>query len=197
MFLQWIWFFMIGASILYASLTGRGSGLLSAALSGTADAVGLSLRLCAGYLFFCGMLEIAKALNIHQKMSRCLKPLLHGIMPRLHSEEARSAVILNLTANLLGLGNAATPMGIEAVRLMQAEALGHPKARHSIYMLLIINATGVQLLPTTILSLRVAAGSSVPNAILLPSIACTCLSTAVGVALGLVGMKLTEARHEL
>lgn len=197
MLLQWLWFLMIGASILYACLTGRGDGLLSAALGGAADAVGLSLRLCAGYLFFCGMLEIAKALDIHQKLSRFLKPLLHRIMPNLHSEEARSAVTLNLTANLLGLGNAATPMGIEAVRLMQDAAQTSAKTRHAIYMLLIINATSIQLLPTTILSLRVAAGSSIPNAILLPSIACTCLSTTIGVVLGLICMRLTEARHEL
>ena len=195
MLLQWLWFFMMSASLLYALATGKAAGMLEAALTGTGNALGLSLRLCAGYLFFCGLIEIVKALRLPEKISRALGPLLHRLMPGLADGEARQAVCLNLTANLLGLGNAATPTGMEAVRLLDQAARQRPQARHAIYMLLILNATSIQLLPTTILSLRAAAGSAAPQAILLPTIACTCLSTLVGAGLGLGCMRWQEARH--
>lgn len=195
MFLQWIWFLMMSASILYACLTGGADGLLSAALSGTSNAISLSIRLCAGYLFFCGLIEILQALRLPQKISRMLHPLLSRLMPGLQDRKAYDAVAMNLTANLLGLGNAATPMGMEAVRLMRKEQTHNSKARHAVFMLLIINATSIQLLPTTVLSLRIAAGSAMPNAILFPTMACTALSTVVGVTLGLSCMHWMEVRH--
>ena len=103
---------------------------------------------------------------------------------------------LNLTANLLGLGNAATPSGMEAVRRMEEEQEQNPQVRHALYMLLILNATGLQLFPTTVLTLRVAAGSAQPNAILLPTLACTALSTLAGAGLGLLCYRLSRRREE-
>ena len=88
MLLQWIWFVMVAASIAYACLTGRADGVLPAALEGTASAVTLSLRLCAGYLFFCGMIEILKALKAPERLSRALRPTLGRLMPGLRGEEA-------------------------------------------------------------------------------------------------------------
>ncbi|MDD3335595.1 MAG: hypothetical protein PHI98_08750 [Eubacteriales bacterium] len=195
MLLQWIWFAMMGASLLYACISGKGGLMLAAALNGAMSALTLSFRLCAGYLLFCGLIEILKACNVQQWMSKTLKPLLRRVMPGLPSEEVFEAVSLNLTANLLGLGNAATPMGIEAIRLMEREERQFPQVRHAMYLFLIMNATSIQLLPTTVLGLRVAAGSAIPNAILLPSIACTCLSTVVGLGLGLAWKKLREGKH--
>ena len=195
MLLQWLWFLMMGASLAYALATGTAAGMLEAALAGTGNALGLSLRLCAGYLFFCGLIELVKALRVPEAVSRAMKPLLRWLMPGLPEGEASRAVCLNLTANLLGMGNAASPTGMEAVRLLDEAAGERPKARHAIYMLLILNATGIQLLPTTLLSLRAAAGSAAPQAILLPTLACTCLSTLGGAGLGLLCMRWQEARH--
>lgn len=195
MLFQWLWFGMTGMSLLYAFATGKGGGMLEAALAGTGNALGLTLRLCAGYLLFCGLIEITKALGVPEKISRMLRPVLTRIMPGIPDENAERAVCLNLTANLLGLGNAATPTGMEAVRLMDEHGNGRPQARHGIYMLLILNATSIQLLPTTLLSLRAAAGSAAVHAILGPTVACTCVSTVVGVCLGLLCMGWQERRH--
>lgn len=185
--LQWLFLLMILLSLLYGLLTGRAALLLPAALEGASGAVSLTLRLLSGYLFFMGMMELVKALRLHEKLARLLRPVLSRLMPGLQNPAIPNAVSLNLTANLLGLGNAATPTGMEAVRLMDAE--NTHASRHAICMLLILNATSLQLLPTTVLTLRIAQGSAAPNAILLPTLLCTAFSTLVGVALALLCRK--------
>lgn len=177
---------MMGGSVFYACLCSRGGAVLEAALEGTAGAITLTISLGAGYLLFCGLMEIVKAVGAAAGLSRMLSPVLCRLMPGIHSEETRQAVTMNLSMNVLGLGNAATPAGIEAMRLMDAERRLHPKAVHDMYMLLIINATGIQLLPTTVLTLRVAAGSANAGAVLWPGILCTAFSTVVGVTLAQV-----------
>jgi len=191
--LQWMWFGMMGASLIYACICGRGADMLAAALAGTGDAISLTLRLGAGYLLFCGLIEIMKGLDIPQKLNRLLQPLLRALMPGMDAR-AGQAVTMNLSMNLLGLGNAATPLGMEAVRSLDSLRESRPEMVHNIYMLLILNATSLQLVPTTVLALRAAEGSADANAILLPSLLCTAASTAAGALLGMACRRL-EQRH--
>lgn len=194
MFLHLIWFMMMEISLLFSALQGNLQEMLNAALTGAENAVSLTLRLSAGYLLFSGLMEIAGALRLPKLLEKGLRPLMGRLMPCTRQEKAREAVTMNLSMNLLGVGNAATPLGIEAVRLMdaQAESAG---ARRDLYMFLILNATSIQLLPTTVLTLRAAAGSADPNAVLLPTLACTAFSTAVGVGAGMI-CRLWGERHE-
>ncbi len=192
MFLHIIWSVMIGASCLFALAQGKGQAVLEAALQGTGEAIALTLRLLAGYLLFCGLMEIVNKLKVPDMLSRPMKPVLRRLMPEAQDDETLSAVTMNLSANLLGLGNAATPYGMEAAKQLDAVS---KKNRHGLYMLLIINATSLQLLPTTVLTLRIAAGSAQPNAILLPTVLSTVVSTAVGVLLGVLCRKWQEVRH--
>ncbi len=194
MALQWIWFGMMAASIIYTFFFGRAPDMLSAALEGTAHSIQLTINLGAGYLLFCGLIEIVKALGVPQKLDKGLRPLMRRLMPGTQSDQTREAVALNLSMNLLGLGNAATPMGIEAMRRMDAERRVSSRVEDDMYMLLILNATSIQLLPTTVLALRVAAGSAIPNAILLPGLLCTTVSTIVGTVAGVVCRRIREAR---
>lgn len=168
--------------------------MLNASLAGAENAVALTLRLSAGYLLFGGLMEIAGALRLPKMLEKGLRPMMGRLMPYTREEKAREAVTMNLSMNLLGVGNAATPLGIEAVRLMdaQVESIG---ARRDLYMFLILNATSIQLLPTTVLTLRAAAGSADPNAVLLPTLACTVFSTIVGVAAGML-CRFREEHHE-
>ncbi len=167
-------------SVVVALATGRAEALLPGALAGAADAVSLTLKLAAGYLFFCGMMEIVKALHVPEKMSKALAPALRRLFPGVKEKDTQEAMVLNLTADLLGLGNAATPTGIAAMERMEREQQRDPAVLHAMYLFLVINATSVQLLPTTVISLRVAAQAADPTAILLPTWACTSLSMAVG-----------------
>ena len=180
MLLSWIWLGMMAASLLYGCLTGRAGALLPAALDGASSAVSLSLRLMAGYLFFCGLMEIMKELRLPEKMARLLRPFLRLMMPTLKGEEARQAVTLNLTANLLGLGNAATPAGIQAARRMAVGCGG--TASDELCRLVVLNTASVQLLPSTVAALRGGLGSAAPLDIL-PAV---WLSSAVSVTAGLL-----------
>lgn len=195
MFLQWLWFGMIAASLLWGTLTGQGNAVLPAALEGTRNAITISLQLLSGYLFFCGLIAIVNKLEIQQKFCHLARPVIDRLLGGRQDGKAAQAVCMNLSANLLGLGNAATPYGIEAARLLEASACKGSN-RHGLYMLLIINATSIQLLPTTVLTLRIAAGSTNPNAILLPSLLSTAASTATGMMLGFICRKISEAKHD-
>ena len=190
MFLEYLWFGMIAASLLWGMLTGQGTEILPAVLEGTGSAVTVTLHLLSGYLLFCGRIAIVNNLKIQKTICSVTAPLLKRLMGRAHNKDVTEAVCMNLSANLLGLGNAATPYGIEAAR--QLEQAGD---RQGLYMLLILNATSLQLLPTTVLTLRVAAGSADPNAILLPSLLSTLVSTVTGVLLGLLCRKRWEVKH--
>ncbi|MEG0639455.1 MAG: hypothetical protein RR824_05400 [Clostridia bacterium] len=195
MFLQWIWFLMVAVSLTYACITGRGGIMLEAAMKGSGEAISLIVNLGAGYLLFCGFVEIAKEAGVPAYLNRLLQPVLQILMPSVRQEETKRAITMNLSANVLGLGNAATPMGMSAMKMMEAERLQNPAIRHAMYMLLIVNATSIQLIPTMVLTLRIAAGSAQPNAILLPSLLCTAVSTCVGVVLGLMCKRGMEHHH--
>ena len=192
MVLQLMWFIMIAFSIGYASFFGKISQLLPAMLKGCEEAIALTLRLGAGYLLFCGLTEIAKAVQVPALLEKLLRPLLKRLMPQTQNAKIREAVTLNLSMNMLGIGNAATPLGMEAVRLMDEEGERNPKIRQDLYMLLILNATSIQLLPTTILALRTAMGSPRPNAILFPTLVCTAVSTTVGIGTALIWRRRKE-----
>lgn len=183
--IHYIWCTMIILSIVYGRLRGMKNGIMEAMLDGCGKAVTFTVQLCAGYMFFCGLMEVVRALKAERLIQRAMQPVLRRMMPNLNAEKTRSAVTLNLAMNILGLGNAATPMGMEAMRQMDAERALRPDVLHDMYMLLILNATSLQLLPTTVLTMRIAAGSANANAILLPTMLCTAVSSGVGAALGI------------
>ena len=96
-------------------------------------------------------------------------------------------IALNMSANILGLGNAATPMGLAAMKKLDQ---GKEKASHAIIMLIVVNATSIQLLPTTIIGLRTAAGSASAGDIILPTILCTIFTFVLGISLVLLCSKI-------
>ena len=194
MFLQFFWIIMVSSSLLWGMISGQGDRILPAMLEGTTNSIAITLQLLSGYILFCGLIAIVKETKLQNGLARFFQPAIVRLMNHEKNKEAIQAVCMNLTANLLGLGNAATPYGMEAARMLDASG---KKAgnRHALYMLLIINATSIQLLPTTVLTLRIGAGSADPNAILLPSLLSTAVSTGVGVLLGCLCRKLQERAH--
>ncbi len=181
--MNFLWCGMVCASILYAFLNGSWVGLWERMLGGASSAISFTVVLAAGYAFFCGFLRVADELGMQRALARILRPLLKRIFTFVRSDASFQAVATNLSANMLGLGNAATPAGIEAMRAMQAESLRDPAVREDIRLFLVVNATSVQLLPTTLLAMRAAAGSASPSAIIAPTLACSLLSTLLGVLL--------------
>ncbi len=191
MLLDCFWVGMIAVSLVWGMLTGQGKSVLPALLDGTSGAISVALKLTAGYLFFCGLMNIVNNLKTLQTVEKKLRPMLHVLFGGPMPSKTAEAVSLNIAANLLGLGNAATPSGIKAAGLLAEQG-----NRHGLYMLLILNATSIQLLPTTVLTLRIAAGSAEPNAILLPTLLATTASTVTGCGLGFLCRKAMERRHD-
>lgn len=163
------------------------SAALEAMIKGANDSVALALNLVALYGIWLGVFEILEQTGISDKLARLLRPVVRRLF-RGENEETEKYVSMNISANLLGLGNAATPMGIGAVGSMLPSPDDPKKASSNMIMLIVISATSLQIFPSTVIGMRAAAGSANPADFLLPCIVATVCST----ALGILGVKLIE-----
>ena len=128
-------------------------------------------------VFWCGIFALMEESGLAAALNRLLRPLLGRLFPvTAKHEEAFAPLCANVTANLLGLGNAATPMGIRAAQAMARL----PAAQHELARLVVLNTASVQLLPTTVISLRASAGSAAPSDILAPVLVTSLLSVTAG-----------------
>lgn len=161
---------------------------LSSMLNASAEAFELSIELCAVYAVWLGILEIVEESGLSEKLAKALRPLIRWMF-KIEDKEAEKMIALNMSANMLGLGNAATPMGISAMKRLDD---GSGTATHAVIMLVVLNATSIQLLPSTIIGLRSSAGSASPADIILP----TLISTACTFILGITLVKLFGKLHK-
>lgn len=155
------------------------SAVLSEMIGASANALSLCIELCAIYAVWLGIMELVEASGLAENLARLLRPLIRKIF-RVEDKETQKIIALNVSANMLGLGNAATPMGI---RSMQALDDKSGTANFAMIMLIVINATSIQLLPTTIIGLRQSAGSANPADIIAPTLIVTFCTTLLGIAL--------------
>ena len=180
-----IWTVMVGASILCGLATGNGPAVAGGALDGAAAGVELCLSMMGVLCLWMGVMEVMERSGLAAGLSRLLRPAIRLLYPDFAGDESTmDAVSANLSANLLGLGNAATPLGLEAARLMAERTPG--VASDGLCMLVVCNTASLQLIPTTVASLRAAAGSANPFDIL-PAV---WLASAVSVAVGITAAKL-------
>lgn len=148
-------------------------------LEGSTDAVSLSLKLVAVYAVWMSVLEMMERAGLNEKMTKLCKPMTNALFKG-ESDEAKKYITVNLASNMLGLGGAATPAGIKAISLMDD---GSGAATKNMIMLVVINATSIQLIPATVMSLMAANGASNPSGIILPSLISTAISTIAGIIL--------------
>ena len=153
--------------------------VLSAMIDGVSGTVELAVTLLAIYAVWLSIIEIMQKSGMTDGLSRLLNPITRRIFKG-ESEEVYMNISLNMSANLLGIGSVATPLGIKAVELMDR---GDGRASDNIILFVIINCTSIQLLPTTIIGLRAAGGSIAPSDIILPSLIATVASTICGILL--------------
>lgn len=168
---------MIG-SLLLVTVTAPESAL-SIMLGGAKSAIGLSISLCAIYTVWLSVLQVIDKTGIGKTLSKAFKPLTKKLFKG-ESDLALEYITLNFSANLLGMGGAATPLGIKAMEYMQD---GSEKASDNMILFVVINATSIQLLPATIIGLRASKGSASASDIILPSLIATTFSTLIGVIL--------------
>lgn len=189
MAMTWVWTGMVVLSLLFGLATGRLDAVAAAALEGAGSAVELSLAMAGTLCLWSGVMEILNVCGLSAGLARAFRPLLRRLLPRASRDpETLAAVSANVSANLLGLGNAATPLGIQAARRMAQGCDGI--ASDELCLLVVLNTASIQLLPATIASLRAAAGSQTPFDIL-PAV---WLSSAASVAAGLAAARLLSRR---
>ena len=165
MAMSWIWGGMVILSLLFGAATGRIDAVSEAALSGAQNAVELSLSMAGVLCLWSGIMEIMRVCGLTDGLSRAFRPLMRRLLPEASRDsETLAAVSANVSANLLGLGNAATPLGIQAARRMARGCGG--VASDELCRLVVLNTASIQLLPATIASVRAAAGCRTPFDIL-------------------------------
>lgn len=180
-----IWAGMVAVSVLCGLATGRMDAVAAGALEGAAAAVELCLSMTGVLCLWMGVMEIMRRSGLSEKLARLLRPVLKRLYPDFaRDREVMDTVAANVSANLLGLGNAATPLGMEAARLMSKKSPG--VASDSLCMLVVCNTASIQLIPTTVASVRAAAGCAAPFDIL-PAV---WLASAISVTVGVCAAKL-------
>lgn len=169
---------MLGAAMLFGLATGRGEQVFQGFLKGAGDGVQMALSLCASLAVFGGLMRIVQHSGAEKGLMRILKKPLNRLMGKM-PDEALGYVTMNLSANMLGLGNAATPAGIKAAKMLAAGE----RASNALCMFLVINTSSVQLLPTTVIAMRASRGAQAPGAVIVPGLLATALSTLAGILL--------------
>ena len=152
--------------------------VLASFLSGGEKALTLTMKLVVVYAVWLGVFELLEKTNLSKKFATALKPLnrfLFGKIP----EKANDFMALNISANILGMSGATTPMGIKSITELEK----HKNTEYAIAMFFVINATSVQIIPSSVLALRTSLGSIAPSDIILPTILATLLSSIIGILL--------------
>ncbi|ERP31878.1 nucleoside recognition domain-containing protein [Chitinivibrio alkaliphilus] len=189
-----IWLWMILLAILVGTLRGTLDEINQALFESAESAVTLAIALIGPMALWLGVMKVAEAGGLMQLISRALRPLMSRLFPEIPTDHpAMSAIIMNMSANMLGLGNAATPMGIKAMQEMDRLNPVKGEATNSMALFLAINTSSVTLLPLGVITVRAAAGSADPGAILLPSLFATTCSTVVAIT----ACKLMEKKSPL
>ncbi len=152
---------------------------LSSILDGGSKAISLSLKLWGIYAVWLGILKIVEDTGLDQKLSRLFSPLIRFLVGKT-DKHTESQVAINITSNLLGMGNASTPSGINSISGLDK---GSKYATASMIMIAVLNSSSLQLIPTTIIGLRVFAGSSSASDIIIPTLIATLITTISGVLL--------------
>lgn len=166
--LNFIWCFFIVIAIVYGILNGTYQDVNSAIFSSIESTVTLIITLFGSICFWNGIMNIVKNTSLIEKIEKILKPLIRIIFNNLNEEsEAYKNISMNMTSNLLGLGNAATPCGLKAMEELQKENDNKDKLSNDMIVFILINTASLQLIPTTIISIRMGLNSKNPSGIIL------------------------------
>ena len=188
MAMTWIWCGMVVLSLIFGILTGQMDAVADAAMEGAASAVDLGISMAGVLCLWSGVMEIMNTCGLPAGLARIFRPLLRRLLPQAsRDQETLAALSANMSANLLGLGNAATPLGIRAARRMARGCGG--VASDDLCLLVVLNTASIQLLPTTIASVRSASGAQAPFDIL-PAV---WLASLLSVTAGILMAKLLAA----
>ncbi len=176
-----IWGGMIVLALLFGLFGGIVEQLNDSMIRGAVEAVSIILKMAGGFAVWCGLMEVLKRIGAVEGLTKLLRPVLNFLFPDIKRQDTLRSITMNLSANMLGLGNAATPMGVKAMGLLSQENGNMETASRAMCMFLVLNASSVQLFPGTVMTLRMVMGSSNPGAVILPTLIATAASAASGI----------------
>lgn len=179
--INWIWITMAAVGIIYAMISGNMEAVNEAIFESAAQAVTLTIGLISILVFWLGMMRIAEAAGILKGLARLFRPIVSKLFPEIPKDHPALGYILsNLTANMFGLGNAATPLGIKAMEEMKKLNQHGDTASRSMITFLVLNTTGLTLIPTTVIGIRMQYESASPTEIVGVTLLVTCIGTFAG-----------------
>lgn len=181
---NYIWAFFIITGIVYAFFTGKTDVINSEIISSASTSINMILTILPIMCLWLGLMNIAKESGLLKIMSNNISPIVKKLFPEIPKDhEAFGLISSNIIMNMLGLGNAATPFGLKAMKSMQELNKNKDVASRSMITFLVINTASVTIIPTTVISFRVINGATNPTDILLSSIITTILSCLIGLIL--------------
>ncbi len=181
--INYIWFFMILSGVITAASKGQIQLVTEGVLKGSEQAVVVSLGLIGIVAFWSGVMKIAQDAGLMQNVARALGPLVRRLFPEVPKDHpAMGALLLAMSANILGLGNACTPLGLKAMDHLQALNPHKERASDAMCTFMAITSSSLTVIPTTIIALRSTHGSASPTEIIGPIMFATACSTIVAIA---------------
>jgi Uncharacterized membrane protein, required for spore maturation in B.subtilis. len=179
---NWIWLFFIVISVVVAAINGRMDAVTQAAFDGAKSGVTISFGLISIMVFWLGMMRIAEDAGVLKKLAKLLNPVVRRLFPDVPpNHPAMGYIMSNLSANLFGLGNAATPMGIKAMQELQKLNPDQDTATPAMCTLLALNTSSITLVPTTLIAIRMNYGSANPAEIVGTTLAATFVATGAAI----------------
>ena len=184
-----LWSIMIAGGIIFSFFNGTSVNLTDAVITSGKESVEIALTMCGIVPLWCGMLKIAEHSGMTAGLSKLMSPVINKLFPEIpKSHKSLEYITSNITANMLGLGWAATPSGIDAMKSLGELNKNKKTASKSMCMFMVINMSSVQLITINIIAYRTSYASSCPSAVILPGIIATSISTAAGI----LAVKLAE-----
>lgn len=164
-----IWPAFLIISFVYAIFVGKLPEVNNSIFESTSNAIQLCLSLVGTMCLWCGIIKVAMETSLVNKLIKLLKPLLRKLFPEIEEkDEVYKEISMNVIANLLGLGNAATPLGLKAMESLQKTNKNKNELSNSMAILIVLNTASIQLIPTTVIAIRTTLGAKNPTEMLVP-----------------------------
>lgn len=190
--LNTIWPLFLIISFVYAIIVGRVEEVNNAIFTSTKDAVELTLNLLGTMCLWNGIMQIASNTSIVSKLTKLLTPVIKKLFPEIkEKEKIYKEITMNIIANIMGLGNAATPLGLKAMKSMQKENKDKRKLSDSMAIFIVLNTASIQLIPTTVIGIRSSLNSNNPSQMIIP----VWIATVLAATAAIISSKLLMKKY--
>ena len=196
--LNLVWPIFIIISFSYAIFSGNLQNLNVSIFDSVENAVNLSITMLGTMCLWSGIINVATNTNIIKVMSKLLRPIIRFLFPEIkENQKAQNEISMNMVANILGLGNAATPLGLKAMETLQEENRNKQELSNSMIMLIVINTASIQIIPTTIIAIRSSLGAENPTSIIVPVWIATICAAIVGIIVTKLLIKFSNKKEKI